>query len=129
MAVRWMYIVGMREKVVSGHFDVLVERMKMSMNKLLEVHGPHLAFPPDPPAKFLIHVSKESTTDPDGTLCDDTKSRCSSGSSGRTAVPHVFSFLTSAGKKNADVWTCVQAGMPTEQGSLAFGFKAYQQYQ
>lgn len=116
VAVRWKHIVDMREKVPESHYTVLVNRMQESLGVLLEVHGPHMAFPPNPPSSLLEPEKQEEGESPvDGprarsSISSMSSTTASSGSGKNLQVlPHEFKFLTAAGSSRTDVWTCLQA--------------------
>lgn len=114
VAGRWKYIVDLRERVHERHYTVMVERMKDSLDTLLEIHGPHFAFPPNPPEHLLVPPSTEHHGDQSLSMSETRSSSGSTNISGAKCLPHRFKFLAGAGKSKADVWTCLQAQTPTK---------------
>ena len=108
IAGRWNHIIDLKSSVPQSHFKILVERMKDSMTRLLEIHGSEIPFFCDPPDRLLsVEKGKDAILCEDGESVVSTTCPSSSGSSS-TMLPHEFKFLR-VGTGN-DVWTDVQAG-------------------
>lgn len=110
IAARWNYILELKDKVPSSHFGVLVQQMEKSLANLVEIHGLHVAFGPQPPDCLL--GKGEDLQTPDQQSLRDSASfagTSTSASSGPSTLPHQFKFLTLQRNKTEEVWTCCQA--------------------
>ena len=114
IALRWGYIIGLKDKVPGSHFKSLVGGMVSTLNTLLEVHGPHIPFCPNPPDKQLeLENENASPEKPLPPPDEGSSTTASSKSAPPSVLPHDFKFLTVHVDGKSEVWTCLQAGVIT----------------
>ena len=114
IALRWGYIIGLKDKVPGSHFKSLVGGMVSTLNTLLEVHGPHIPFCPNPPDKQLELENENASPEKPLPPSDEGSSTTASSKSAPPSVlPHDFKFLTVHVEGKSEVWTCLQAGAIT----------------
>ena len=113
IANRWNNIIELKGKVPKSHYLIMVERMKESMARLVELQGTEIPFSPEPPENILewqgqAPIEEASTSDQCGlaSVCGGQSE--SSGSGSTVVLPHSFKFLRINAAGN--VWTDVQAG-------------------
>ena len=113
IAKRWSYLLELKPKVPEVHFNIMVDRMKDTMTKLLEIHGTEIAFCPSPDGSLLGSPLQDQPKASETALGDSgaSSTRCPSTQSNGSVVPHEFKFLRvldAAGTPS--VWTCLKVG-------------------